>query len=277
MLGKLLKYEFKNTYKLMFIIYGIMAFVTILGCIAMYSNSDPAGMTNQIQEIFFTAAMVFYVLGVFALFVVSYVYMCVHFYKTMYSDQGYLTHTLPVGQMSTFNVKLFVSFCWLMLSLIILFLSIIFLGCAANRGFSFDSDFYMAMADFKNLFGIPFHTFIIYMILSMIISCLQYLLMVFASGSIGQLFTKHKIAASIGAGIVFYMLGQIAASILMVLTGYFGFMNNINVAVYDVSENAAFGTAFSSMLHSGLLFSIIECVIFYIVCMVIIKKHLNLE
>lgn len=93
MLGKLLKYEFKNTYKLMFIIYGIMAFVTILGCIAMYSNSDPAGMTNQIQEIFFTAAMVFYVLGVFALFVVSYVYMCVHFYKTMYSDQGYLTHT----------------------------------------------------------------------------------------------------------------------------------------------------------------------------------------
>ena len=97
--------------------------------------------------------------------------------------------------------------------------------------------------------------------------------MVFASGSIGQLFTKHKIGASIGAGIVFYMLGQIAASILMVLTGYFGFMNNINVAVYDVSENAAF----SSMLHSGLLFSIIECVIFYIVCMVIIKKHLNLE
>mgnify|MGYP000938803190 CR=1 FL=1 len=36
MLGKLFKYEFKNTYKLMFIIYGVMAFVTILGCIAMY-------------------------------------------------------------------------------------------------------------------------------------------------------------------------------------------------------------------------------------------------
>ena len=139
MLGKLLKYEFKNTYKLMFIIYGIMAFVTILGCIAMYSNSDPAGMTNQIQEIFFTAAMVFYVLGVFALFVVSYVYMCVHFYKTMYSDQGYLTHTLPVGQMSTFNVKLFVSFCWLMLSLIILFLSIIFLGSALSSAFAASS------------------------------------------------------------------------------------------------------------------------------------------
>ena len=118
MLGKLFKYEFKNTYKLMFIIYGVMAFVTILGCIAMYGDSDPAGTENQLQEIFFTAAMVFYVLGVFALFVVSYVYMCVHFYKTMYSDQGYLTHTLPVGQMSIFNVKLLVSLCWLMLSLI---------------------------------------------------------------------------------------------------------------------------------------------------------------
>lgn len=55
----------------MFIIYGVMAFVTILGCIAMYGDSDPAGTENQLQEIFFTAAMVFYVLGVFALFVVS--------------------------------------------------------------------------------------------------------------------------------------------------------------------------------------------------------------
>ena len=44
MLGKLFKYEFKNTYKLMFIIYGVMAFVTILGCIAMYGDSDPAGI-----------------------------------------------------------------------------------------------------------------------------------------------------------------------------------------------------------------------------------------
>lgn len=162
MLGKLFKYEFKNTYKLMFIIYGVMAFVTILGCIAMYGDSDPAGTENQLQEIFFTAAMVFYVLGVFALFVVSYVYMCVHFYKTMYSDQGYLTHTLPVGQMSIFNVKLLVSLCWLMLSLIIMFVSIFALGCAANRGFSFDADFDMLMVDFQNLFGMSLHTFSIY-------------------------------------------------------------------------------------------------------------------
>lgn len=214
----------------MFIIYGVMAFVTILGCIAMYGDSDPAGTENQLQEIFFTAAMVFYVLGVFALFVVSYVYMCVHFYKTMYSDQGYLTHTLPVGQMSIFNVKLLVSLCWLMLSLIIMFVSIFALGCAANRGFSFDADFDMLMVDFQNLFGMSLHTFSIYMIFAMILSCLQYLLMVFASGSIGQLFTKHKVGASIGAGIVFYMSGQIVSSIILVLTGYFGVMNNVNVS-----------------------------------------------
>ena len=277
MLGKLFKYEFKNTYKLMFIIYGVMAFVTILGCIAMYGDSDPAGTENQLQEIFFTAAMVFYVLGVFALFVVSYVYMCVHFYKTMYSDQGYLTHTLPVGQMSIFNVKLLVSLCWLMLSLIIMFVSIFALGCAANRGFSFDADFDMLMVDFQNLFGMSLHTFSIYMIFAMILSCLQYLLMVFASGSIGQLFTKHKVGASIGAGIVFYMSGQIVSSIILVLTGYFGVMNNVNVVTYNATENVTFSTTVSSMLFSGSLFSIIECVIFYIVCMVIIKKHLNLE
>ena len=89
------------------------------------------------------------------------------------------------------------------------FVSIFALGCAANRGFSFDADFDMLMVDFQNLFGMSLHTFSIYMIFAMILSCLQYLLMVFASGSIGQLFTKHKVGASIGAGIVFYMSGQI--------------------------------------------------------------------
>ena len=50
MLGKLFKYEFKNTYKLMFIIYGVMAFVTILGCIAMYGDSDPAGTETSYRR-----------------------------------------------------------------------------------------------------------------------------------------------------------------------------------------------------------------------------------
>lgn len=277
MLGKLYKYEFKNTSKIMFVIYGVMLFVTILGCIAMYGDSNPAGTENKLQEIFFTAAMVFYVLGIFALFVVSYVYMCVHFYKTMYSDQGYLTHTLPVNQMSVFHVKLLVSLCWLLLSLIILFLSIFALGCAANRGFSFDADFDMFLADFQNMFGMSFGTFSVYLVFAMILSCLQYLLMVFASGSIGQLFTQHKIGASIGAGIIFYMSGQIISSIIMVLTGYFGIMNNDNVVTCTTSENITFHTTFSSMMFSGLLLSVIECVVFYIVCMVIIKKHLNLE
>ena len=31
----------------MFIIYGVMAFVTILGCIAMYGDSDPAGTVQR--------------------------------------------------------------------------------------------------------------------------------------------------------------------------------------------------------------------------------------
>ena len=122
-----------------------------------------------------------------------------------------------------------------------------------------------------------FGTFSVYLVFAMILSCLQYLLMVFASGSIGQLFTQHKIGASIGAGIIFYMSGQIISSIIMVLTGYFGIMNNDNVVTCTTSENITFHTTFSSMLWSGLLLSVIECVVFYIVCMVIIKKHLNLE
>ena len=39
----------------MFIIYGVMAFVTILGCIAMYGDSDPAGTEKQLWYFMYSA------------------------------------------------------------------------------------------------------------------------------------------------------------------------------------------------------------------------------
>lgn len=52
----------------------------------------------------------------------------------MYSDQGYLTHTLPVRPLTTLHVKLFVSMIWMLLSFVLLFLSVIGLLTGMSNG-----------------------------------------------------------------------------------------------------------------------------------------------
>ena len=122
MLKKLIKHEFKNTSKVMLAIYALVAVVTLLGTISfvLLKPYVESGIVSFLSRM----SLVLYVLSIFALFIVTYVYMCIHFYKSMYSDQGYLTHTLPVSPLTTFHVKLGVSLCWLICSFLVMFVSL---------------------------------------------------------------------------------------------------------------------------------------------------------
>ena len=96
MLKKLFKYEFKSTAKIMLILYAILIVTTAVGSVVLYSlDLDQAG-ESKLASILSVSAIVLYILAIFAVLIVMYVYLCVHFYRTMYSAQGYLTHTLPV-------------------------------------------------------------------------------------------------------------------------------------------------------------------------------------
>ncbi len=139
MLGKLFKYEFKNTAKVMLTIYGVLLFTTILASVSFFSTTlvEDNETLLPLLSLLTAAVTTLYIFSVFALFTVSYVYLCIHFYKTMYSEQGYLTHTLPVKPITLFNVKLATSFLWLVTSLALLFVSIMIIVFGASGGHDF--------------------------------------------------------------------------------------------------------------------------------------------
>ena len=104
------------------------------------------------------------------------------------------------------------------------------------------------------------------MVLSVICSCLTYLLWVFASASIGQLFSSNKVAASLVAGIVLYFMQQIFSMILMFGTGMFqSGDNSVNFfAVTTTIDNTTTSTASilpSSLFVTSNIYSIIVIVI----------------
>lgn len=278
MLGKLFKYEFKNTAKLMLTIYGIFIITTI---IASFSFSSDA-MQNDIDayppiiQLLIFAAIMLYFLSIFALFIVTYVYVCIHFYKTMYSDQGYLTHTLPVKPMTLFNVKLTTSWVWMMGSMGLLFLSIFSIMTGATRGEIIWANRHIqwevAQSQFESMFGMSIGGFTLLMIVLMAFSCVSYLLMVYASISIGQLFNQHKIVWAIVAGIVIYFIEQTVGSIILLLTGGSFF----NTYVY-ADALTFYDLLVSPPMIASMVASVLFTIAFYVICVVIQKKHINLD
>lgn len=276
MLGKLIKHEFKNTSKVMLSIYGLVIGVTLLGTI-VFALMDP-DISTPLSKFVTTSMLILYALSIFALFIVTYIYVCVHFYKTMYSDQGYLTHTLPVSPVTTFHVKLLVSFCWMIGAMILLLLSVFMLLLGASHGEVlqiFTAEFQAEFVAELGFIDISWGKFWFLAIYSLIISCVSYLLLVYASLSIGQLFNQNKIGFSIVAGIAIYFVEQIVGTILTVSLG----VSNYEI-LFEETEAVSNVTAtafFSDMLWSTSLLSFLFALALYLICNVIIRKHINLD
>lgn len=284
MLGKLFKYEFKNTAKMMLMIYAVLIVTTCIGTLALRSTLrlDSAGAhPSPVITMLIVGAIILYVLSLFAFFIVTYVYMCIHFYKTMYSAQGYLTHTLPVKQLTTFHVKLATSFVWMFAALLLFIGSVFFLLNSVTDGEFweiFSREFITGLD--SELTAIGFHTggMIVQFLFSAALSCLIYLLWVFASASIGQLFSTNKVLASVVTGIIFYVVNQALNLIIMLVSGYFNFATLGGGVLQTTTDtvNTAVTINNSYMIVQN-IYSIIAVIALYSICNVIVRKHINLE
>lgn len=276
MLGKLLKYEFKNTAKVMLTIYLVVIAVSILNAITL--NLDITSThTSTFMSVIEFSFLLLYVLTLFALFIVTYIYVCYHFYKTMYSDQGYLTHTLPVGPLTTFHAKLLTAFIWMTCSIALLILSIFLLLAVVTHGGIFSSaNWQLFITELETEFNISFGLFLAYMLIGILLSIVHALLIIYASASVGQLSNTNKVAFSIVAGIIFYFAEQLISTVVLLIFGLH-FFHPVMITEAGTNTTYTESMSFLSVLNTGLIITVIFAAIYYVISTVIIKKHINLD
>lgn len=117
MLGKLIAYEFRGVWKPALIILVIMAVAGVAGSMSLatadaltdnysYSSSDVTTDLSIVLTLFTLFAGFIVWAGVVGLFIVT----VVRFYRTMFTDEGYLTLTLPVSTAALVMAKYLVGF-----------------------------------------------------------------------------------------------------------------------------------------------------------------------
>ncbi len=280
MLGKLLKYELKSTARYFIPLYIALIALTILNRFTLYLYT----LDSLLLGILETFLMGAYVLTIIGTIVVTFVLIIVRFYKNLLTDEGYLTHTLPVKASCHINCKIISAFIWTILSVVMVVVSFLILFADSNTipsAFKTIAEFFEEVSELGILPNIIFS--IIIFILVMLISLFYNISMTYCSLSIGSLFNKHKILGAIGGYFIISYTVQIISTIATLLIARFLFWDFLDIS-YDISSSSEIVQVFSSligpfnslMIISG-VFSLIFSVIFYMLSNYILSKKLNLE
>ena len=289
MLGKLIKHEWKGTYRVGCLMMLLMAGITFFGWLAFQSpmwkelsgNSDSYSVTMEagILNILSVFTLLLYFVMLIVVLVGIVVYLAVHFYKTVYTDEGYLTHTLPVTKHQLLFSKILVGGLWTMIIYAMVYLSVILLGASLigailPDGYTFarfwsESGELIAelRMEMERQFGLNFVIYTVFILLSLLIGPFIAMATVYGAISLGQLFTRHRvlmaIVSYIGIGILNGILGAVVQSV---------------IGLDDVIQTSTdLGSYFDVSLITSFGLNLIIAVVLYMASWLVMTKKLNME
>ncbi|MCI9676963.1 MAG: hypothetical protein HFH06_14630 [Lachnospiraceae bacterium] len=288
MLGKLLKHEWKSTWKVGGMMLLGLLLVSFFGWFSfqapVWQSMSDNGYYNgfTLWDLMSVGVLLLYVIMLIGLNYGIMIYIGVHFYKTMYTDEGYLTHTLPVSKHEILVSKILIGGLWMLLVTIGVFLSVMGLvssmfGAVMPEGYSWrelwdEMQPYMGYMDdmFKDTFGMSITSYFILLAVMSVVQPFCTITILFGAISIGQLFTKHRVLMAIVSYVGIMIVANMLSSMVQ---GAF----SINQMARSLDDNAMLGRYMNVSLYFSVFLSIVEAIILYIVSHQITTKKLNME
>lgn len=287
MLGKLFKHEWKQTWKLPAFTCLATILVTIIGMIAFHTplwDADAPFWLNMI------GGMLLF-MNIFLLIASSLtilVYFSIRFYKNLYTDEGYLMHTLPATSRQLISSKFWVFFLWIFISgaLISICFTALMLSADEPLGlgfmdlvrelrdlfsqYGFSAFFEELNAVSLNFTGLPVWVMAIFWLILVFVGFCHTILTPYFSISVGQLFSKFKLGASIGIYIAILILQQLLTTAILL---------PVNMSVmFDVAESTEYHVWYFYALYGPQYLLVLGLTaLFYFFTHKIMKKHLNLD
>lgn len=276
MLGKLIKHEWKSTYKAGCLMLFLTLLLTLFGWLS-FRTPLWQQLSNETYQYSFSPldfiSIVSLLMYAFMLMGVScgiVIYLGVHFYQTMYTDQGYLTHTLPVGRHQLLCSKILVSGIWLLLTSIFVLLSSLVVACSLVSvvlpdGYTLASLWKEYSGDIMRFFsilgeemGVDLGKFLAMGIVEVVIGSFLSVAILFGSITLGQLFSKVRILMAIVCYVVVTVIINMITSLVQSILS----LNSLDLgAAMDV----------------GVIVEAVAAVLLYFVSYRIITKRLNME
>ncbi|MFQ8982060.1 MAG: hypothetical protein ACLR6I_17225 [Waltera sp.] len=297
MLGKLMKYEWKNIWKAGTLMLLGMLVVTVIGCVVLrmpggvvtglLDNNDINATQSWFVLSSFVATLILYVIMLLASTWGMLIFLGIRFYRSMYTDEGYLSHTLPVTANQLFLSKILVSGVWYLFISIGIGISVVALVVSLMTGLlnigelssvltQYNGNIWEFLADafyeigrtYEEEMGINLLHYGITLLLAYVAGPFITMVTLFGALTIGQLSSKHKgfmgILAYAGLTILSSIIGSTVQS---------AFMFGTNV----MSSSGGFSVTTNMAYDINVITSLLIAAIMYGVSYYIMNRKLNLD
>lgn len=266
MLGKLMKYEWKATWKLLICVNAFTLVMTVIVWL-MIKLSEKAGSDFGMIDFVGVMLMLTYVGGMFAVYIGTAIFLIHRFYTSTYGDQGYLLHTLPVDTHHIILAKLLVSAAWIVIGILFIYLSVIFLFSSSGETFERMMRGITDTIEYLGAENITVFTAIM-TIVALLFSVFAKVLKVGACISLGQLSSNHKLMLSFAWYVGIYIIESIVQ--MMYLAVVLAFRRQFSDVGY-------FSTYYDNQWETTLIGGIVSCVVFYLLTWYVMSRKLNLD
>lgn len=275
MLKKLLKYDFKSAFKIWWIAAVTSLGLSFLGGCAVTLIRAPRDLPQVVDA---SAGLMLFIsiFSLFAFAILSEIIILVRFYKNFFTDEGYLTFTLPVKTGSLINSKLIMSVAVTFATLIVLAVNVCVILGIGFFDVIVDKELFKYIAEvideIVTEFGFYLIIYILEAIVIFILACVFSLLLMFCCITLASIITKK---GRVATGIAIYYGVNCVLSFVMEMIMIFG-VRGIGVRLETLSAEMAYPVGTVILLAAILLLGLVS-VMLYTLQYLMVDRKLNLN
>lgn len=267
MVRKLIRYDFASFLRLLLPVQLVLIGIAALSRLVQIFEDTKSAVYN----IVFTSSVVLYSIAIGAALLVTVIVSLVRFYQGMYTNEGYLSHTLPVTPTQHIFSKLIVSMMFEIGTVLAIFISFCVITLGDVNIELFKAGFYL-LGRFFELFRVNGALYIVEFILMLLASAAASMLKLYFCISIGQFASKKKILLAVGVYFGLYFISQIVGTVFVIfVTVNPELMENLYEWVMD--NIIVF---YHLIMCAGILVSAFMSAVYFLISRWIMSRKLNL-
>ena len=272
---------------LLLVLHGVLLAYSIIGrlAIAIAENfssgagtdiDTPASLSTTIFGMGAVAYILIYAIFIVGIVLATILYLAVRMQKSLFSDEGYLTNTLPVSSDKLLWSKILVFWTWSAIDFLCVALSILILVSYPDTMQDIVNGFQTFFTSLLGFEGFGAMTDTIMLVLGVIIEYFFYFTsLILFSICLGSLFKTHK---TLGAVVSFFGINIVQTIIMFILMFAIPSLSPISTVVTTDSGAviSSTGSGNAQMIFT-LIWYLLLSVGFYLGSRYILTKKLNLD
>lgn len=275
MLRKLIKYDMKSLNRFLPVMHLFILLASILIRFFITGRINPQAYNEQLDFLMLLSFILYFAIIV-ALSTGTYLVAGIRFYKNMFTDEGYLTKTLPVTNGMHLFSKTIAGSIWATINILTVYLCtyiVVWTPYIRSEVAKNKNDILKEFGFVGKYADIPFSTALLILLIFSCFGALSSIIMIYASVALGQLFSSHRV---LGAVVSYFVISTLMSVLSVVVIALFGHETRLLITASSLEIEFNFVSYMIEVMEISTVLIVVTSIILYTVTYYIMNRKVNL-